>query len=197
MVNATFSVYLDTAGVDGTPGTSTDIDALGPPTLKFKNADNPTIDSNDKPTIPSGANIYTYWKSLYLKCDTNADAHTINNVKIYSDGTNSLDDGGGADSIDVNVGLQFPTHNSGATTGYEVANNANEMVAEHGGITTNASIFGYTSGAGLTVSISEAGSVINAANETTNYVITQCEISNAASAGATANETGTFSYDEA
>ncbi len=197
MVNATFSVYLDTLGVDGTPGASVDIDTLGPPTLKFKNADNSTIDSNDKPTIPTGANIYTYWKSIFLKCDANADAHTINNVKIYSNPPNNLDDGGGVDSIDVNVGLQFPTHNSGATTGYEIADNANEMVAEHGGITTNATIFNYASGTGLSVSISEAGNVINAANETTNYVILQCEISNTASAGATVNETGTFSYDEA
>ena len=197
MTNATFSVYLDTGGSDANPGASADIDALGPPTLKFKNADNSTIDSNDKPTIPGAGSIYSYWKSIYLKCDANADAHTINNVKIYSDGTNSMDDGGGADSIDVNVGLQFPTKNSGSNAGYEVANNANEMVAEHGGITTNASIFGYTSGAGLSVSISEAGNVINAANETTNYVILQCEIKSDASAGATTTETGTWSYDEA
>ncbi len=34
---AAFSVYYDTAGTDATPGASTDVDALGPPTLRFKN----------------------------------------------------------------------------------------------------------------------------------------------------------------
>ncbi|MFA5365191.1 MAG: hypothetical protein WC325_08440 [Candidatus Bathyarchaeia archaeon] len=192
MTNATFSVYLDTGGSDGSPGTSTDIDALGPPTLKFKNADNPTIDTNDKLSIPAAGTIYSYWKSIYLKCDANADAHTINNIKIYSDGSNGLGTG-----VDIMAGLQFPTHNSGATTGYEIANNANELVAEHGGVTSSASIFGYTSAAGLAVSISESGSVINAANETTNYVILQMNVASTASPGATATETLTFSYDEA
>jgi hypothetical protein len=192
MTNATFSVYFDWGGSDGTPGTSTDIDALGPPTLKFKNADDATIDTNNKLTIPASTTIYSYWKSIYLKCDANADTHTINNVKIYSDGSNSLGTG-----VDLNVGLQFPTHNSGATTGYEIANNANELVAEHGGITTKATIFNYNSGAGLTVSISESGNIINAANETTNYVILQMDVASTASPGATTTETGTWSYDEA
>jgi hypothetical protein len=192
MTNATFSVYLDTGGSDGSPGASTDIDALGPPTLKFKNADNATIDSNDKLTVPAAGTIYSYWKTIFLKCDANADVHTINNVKLYSDGTNSLGTG-----VDLMVGLQFPTKNSGATTGYEIANNANELVAEHGGITSSATIFGYNSGAGLTVSISEAGNIINAANETTNYVLLQMNVASTASPGATTQETLTFSYDEA
>lgn len=192
MTNATFSVYYEWGGSDGAPGTSTDIDALGPPTLQFKNHDDATIDTNYKLTVPAAGTIYSYYKHIFLKCDANADTHTINNVKIYSDGTNSLGTG-----VDVMVGLQFPTKNSGATTGYELANNANELVAEHGGITTDASIFNYNSGAGLSVSISESGSVINAANETTNYVVMQMNVASTASPGATTNETITWSYDEA
>jgi hypothetical protein len=191
LTNATFAFYLDTGGSDGSPGASTDISALGPPMIKYKNADNATIDSNDKPTIPAGATIYSFPKWMFLKCTANADTHTINNLKLYSDGTNSLGTG-----IDVKVGLQFPTKNSGATTGYEVANNANEMVAETA-LTSSASIFAYNSGAGLAISISEAGSVINAANETSNYFVSQCEYANTASPGATVNETATVSYDEA
>jgi hypothetical protein len=191
MTIATFDVFLDTGGSDGSPGASTGLTGLGPPTLKFKNADDATIDSNDKPTIPSGATIYSYAKFLFFKCTANADTHTINNLKLYSDGTNSLGTG-----IDVKVGLQFPTKNSGATTGYEVSNNANEMVSETA-LTTSATIFGYNSGAGLSLSISESGSVINAANETSNYFVMQCEYANTASPGATVNETATVSYDEA
>ena len=57
---AGFSVYLDTGGTDGTPGTSTDIDALGPPTLRFKQADNPTIDS-----VNPNANSYISGNKLF------------------------------------------------------------------------------------------------------------------------------------
>lgn len=187
---ATFSVYYDTGGSDGSPGASTDIDALGPPTLKFKNADNATIDTNDPLTIPAASSIYSYYKFCFLKCD-NADSHTMNNFKIYSDGSNGLGTG-----VDLKVGLQFPTHNSGATTGYELANNANEMVAETA-LTSSASVFDYTSGSGLAVSISESGSVINAANETTNYIVLQMSVASTASPGATPQETLTWSYDEA
>ena len=190
MTNATFSTYYDTGGSDGSPGAETNVDALGPPCLKFKLADNTTIDTNNPIVIPTGATVYSYYKFIKLFCTANADVHTINNVKIYSDGTSSTT------GVDVKVGLQFPTHNSGANTGYEVANNANEMVAETA-LTSSASIYGYTSGAGLSVSISESGSIINAANETTNYVVLQMEVSNTASPGATTSETYTWSYDEA
>jgi hypothetical protein len=188
---ATFNVYIDTGGSDANPGSSDSIDALGPPTLRFKNADNKTIDTNDRLVIPAAGTIYSYWKSIYLKC-TAADSHTMNNFKIYSDGSNSLGTG-----IDVMIGLQFPNKNSGSSSGYEVANNANEMVAEHGGITTSASIFNYASGTGLTVTCSEAGNAIDAANETTNYVILQMNVASTASPGDLTNETGTWSYDEA
>jgi hypothetical protein len=192
MTNATFSVYYDTAGSDGTPGASTDITALGPPTLKFKLADNTTIDTANPIVIPAPtATVYSFPKFIFLKCTANASTHTINNVKIYSDGSNTLGTG-----VDLMVGLQFPVHNSGATTGYELADNANEMVAETA-LTSSASIFGYASGTGLTVTISEAGSVINAANETTNYVVLQMNVSDTASPGPTPSETLTFSYDEA
>jgi hypothetical protein len=191
MTNATFSTYFDTGGSDGSPGASTAIDALGPPMLKFKNADNATIDTNNPLTIPAAGTIYSYYKFVFLKCTANADTHTINNLKIYSDGSNSLGTG-----VDWMIGLQFPTKNSGATTGYELANNANEMVAETA-LTTSATIFGYNSGAGLAVSISESGSVINAANETSNYTVHQFNVASTASPGVTTQETITWSYDEA
>lgn len=191
MTNATFSVYFDWGGSDNSPGTSTNIDALGPPTLKFKNADDATIDSNNKCTIPSGADIYSFFKQVFLKCTANADSHTINNVKVYSDGSNSLGTG-----VDLNIALQFPVHNSGATTGYDVAS-ANHMTTDHTDLSTEATIFNYNSGAGLAVSISESGSVINATNETTNYIVLQLKVSSTASPGATTTETFTWSYDEA
>jgi hypothetical protein len=196
---ATMSVKYDFGGADGAPGTQQDIDALGPPTLLFKLADNATIDQNNKMVIPAlGMGPYrSCWKHIYLYCD-NADGHSINNVKFYTDGSSGL----GTD-VAVKVGLQFPTKNSGSSAGYEVTdaavgNTVTEMVAGHGGLTSSASIFNYTAGAGaLSISISEAGNLINAATETTNYVVLQMEVDDGASPGQTANETGWFSYDEA
>ena len=169
MTNATFNVMFDWGGSNGSPGTSTAVDALGPPCLKFKNADDATIDTNDKITIPSGAAVCSFCKAIYLKCTANASSHTINNVKLYSDGANGLGTG-----VDLRVGLQFPTKNSGASTGYKVAT-ATEMTAGvyTGVVTSTATIFDYNSGSALSVSISETSSVIDAANETTNYVILQ------------------------
>jgi len=192
MTNATFSVIYDWAGSDNSPGTSTDITSLGPPTLKFKNADDATIDSNNKLTVPASTTIYSFFKQIFLKCTANADVHTINNVKIYSDGGNSLGTG-----VDCNVALQFPVHNSTpTTTGYDLATAAH-MTTDHTDVTTEASIFNYASGTGLAVSISESGSVINATNETTNYVVLQISVASTASPGVTTTETGTWSYDEA
>jgi hypothetical protein len=190
---ATFDVIYDWGGTDGTPGTSTDVDALGPPTIRFKNADDATIDTNNKLVVPGAGTKYSYWKHLYLKC-SNADSHTINNVAVYSDGSNSLGTG-----IDCVIGLQFPTKNSGASTGYEVAGADEELAAGHGGITSVASIFNYTAGEAndLDVSISESGSVINAANETTNYILMQMTVASTASPGDLTDETATWSYDEA
>ncbi len=188
---ATVSVYFDWGGADTAPGTSTDVDALGPPCLRFKNADDATIDGADKPTIPAAGTIYTYWKSIYLYCD-DADGHTLDNFRFYTDGANGLGTG-----CDIYVGLQFPTKNSGSDAGYEVANNANELVAEHGGITTSASIFDYTSGAALTVSCSETDNEINDTGETTNYIILQGRVASTASPGDCPNETLTIAYDEA
>jgi hypothetical protein len=194
---ATVSVRYDFGGADTAPGTQQDVDNLGPPRVKFKLADNATIDENDKLIIP-GAGLgpyYSYWKHIYLYCD-NADGHTLSNVKLYSEGTNNLGTG-----VDWKVGLQFPTKNSGSNAGYEVATGASpsgdELVANHGGITTSASIFGYTAASPLSVSISEAGGLINAAGETSNYTLHQINVSNTASAGTTGSITLYFSYDEA
>ena len=187
---ATVSIYLDTGGTDANPGTSTDTDALGPPTIRFKAADNPTIDANNKLVIPAAGIIYSYRKAIYLLCD-DADSHVLNNFKFYTDGNNGLGTG-----VDVYVGLQFPTKNSGSSAGYEVADNQTEMVADTA-LTSSASIFDYTSGAALTVSCSEGSNQIDDTGETINYLFTQMNVASTASPGDTPNEGFTIAYDEA
>jgi hypothetical protein len=172
---------------------------LGPPKLKFKLADDATIDQDNKLIIPSAGlgPYYSFGKHVYLYCDA-PPVTAVNNVKLYSSGTNTLGTG-----VDLMVGLQFPTKTNVLNTGYEVAEflggstvTSAELAAWHGGITSTSSIFNYTAASPLSVSISEAGNLINAVGETTNYVLLQMDVANTAVAGTTTTETFYFSYDE-
>lgn len=186
---AAFSIYLDTGGSDNSPGTNTDIDALGPPTLRFKQADDPTIDANDPMPIPAAGTEYSRWKQIYLFCDTAPDTQ-VDNLRFFTDG------GGFGTGITVNVGDEFPTHADGVETGYDVSD-TNEVMTNHTDITGSTDAFGHTSGSPLSgPSISESGNIINAQNETSNYLVLQMEVISTASPGDLANETFTIRYDE-
>ena len=193
----TMSIHFDFGGADAAPGTHQDIDDLGPPRMRFKLADNATIDEANPINIP-GAGLGPYHSALkhvHLYMDAAAGA-TVSAVKFYTDGVNTLGTG-----VDIKVGLQFPTNNSGASGAqYEVATadpTTTDMVAEHSIITSSASIFTYTSASPLSVTISEAGNVMNANGEMTNYLVFQSEVSNTASEGFTGRPNLYWSYTSA
>ncbi len=110
-------------------------------------------------------------------------------MQIYSDGT-TFDA-----NVALNIGDELPVHNSGATTGYDVADAA-EVMTNHTDITAVTNMNTYTSGSAKAVSISEAGSIINAINETTNYVVLDIAVGTGASPGTLSAETITWQYDE-
>lgn len=191
---ADMRVYFDFGGSDTSPGTEHDTESDGPPNLRFKTADDATIDTNNPIPIPTAGTKYSYWKQIYLYCNA-APSTKVDNVKLYSDG------GGFGTGIELKVGLQFPTKTAASDAGYEVAtgtpgDTGDEMVAAHAGLSSSASIFGYTSGSPLSVSIGEIGSLIDAQYETTNYVVMQMEVISTASPGDLTDETLTFQYDE-
>lgn len=187
---AAFNVYFDFGGSDGSPGTEQNIDSLGPPTLRFKDADDATIDTNNPIQIPAAGTNYSRYKHVYLKCST-APNTQVDNIKVYTDG------GGFGTGITVKIGSQFPTKNSGSDAGYEVSDASTEMVADHSGLSASSDLFGYTSGSPLSgPTISESGSVIDAIGETTNYIVLQMEVASTASSGNLTDETVTFQYDE-
>ena len=66
----------------------------------------------------------------------------------------------------------------------------------HANITAKTDAFSFTSGSPKTVTISEAGNIIDASGETTNYVVGQMDVADTASPGDLADETWTFQYDE-
>jgi len=186
---AVFNVNLDTGGTVDNPGLSTNTDPLGPPNLRYKRADDPTIDNNDPDIIPSAGISFSRWKQIFLIATTAPDTQ-VNNVKIYTDGV------GFGTGITVQVGDETPTHNSGATTGYDPADTNDDPLVNHVDITGVTDFFTFTSGSPKTVTISEAGAIINAIGETTDYLITQMEIINTASPGDLADETFTWEWDE-
>lgn len=194
---AAFSVYYDTAGTDATPGASTDVDALGPPTLRFKTEDNTTIDSVDPVPIPAAGTNYSYWKQIYLYCDTAPDTQ-VDNIKFYTDGT------GFGTGITLNVGNEFPVHNNASNAGYEVASTGGtsgttgiELTVGHAGVTGVTDAFTFTSGSPLSgPTISEDTSIINAIGESTNYLCLQLAVTSTATPGNKSDETLTFQYDE-
>jgi len=186
---AVFEVTLDTGGTVDNPALSTNTDPLGPPNVRYKRADNPTIDNINPNIIPSAGTTNSRWKSLFLKCTTAPDTQ-VNNVKIYTDGT------GFGTGITVQVGNETPIKNNASSAGYDPADTDDDPLTNHVDITGITDFFTFTSGSPKTVSISEAGGLINAINETTNYVVTQMDIINTATPGDLANETITWEWDE-
>ena len=193
---ATVSVYVDTGGSDGSPGSSTDIDALGAPNLQFRTEDTSTVDNAKPIVIPTSGTNYSFTKSCYLYCDS-APSVQIDNVQIYTDGSSGLGTG-----VGVVIGDELPTKNSGSSSGYKkatgtVGTTGNAMTSVYSGtITATTNFFTYTSGSTKALSISESGSIINASGETTNYFVLQMTVGTSASPGNTANETATIQYDE-
>lgn len=191
---AIVATFFDNQGVDGTPGTQQDTSGLGPPNVRFKTADDSTIDANNPIPIPTGSPNFSFWKHLYMRV-TGGTFTQIDNVKFFTDGTNF---GAG---IDTDVGDQNPVNNSGSQAGYILAvgtigTSGTEMIAGHSGITTKTDAFTFTSGSPRTISISEAGGILNATGERTDYNVFQMSVANTASPGDLTDETWTYQYDE-
>ncbi len=185
---AVVDVYLDFGGTDNTPGTEQDTDGLGPPNIRFKRADDATIDANNPMPIPAAGINYSRWKQIYLYCAT-APSTQIDNVKFYTDG------GSFGTGITLYVGDGTQTKNSGSDAGYDVSD-ANEVITNHTDVAAKTDLFSYTSGSPRTISISESGNIINAIGETTDYLVLNMEVDNTASPGNLADETWTWQYDE-
>ena len=190
------SVYFDFGGTDATPGTEQDVDALGPPTVRWKTADDATIDNANPVPIPPSGTKRSFWKQIYLFCDVAPDTQ-IDNLLFFTDGT------GYGTGITLQVGDQFPTKNSGTDAGYEVAtgvigDTGDEVIANHAGISAVTDAFTFTTGGSELVgpSISESTSVIDAAGESSNYLVFQCDVISTATPGNKPDETLTIQYDE-
>ncbi len=93
-----------------TGASATNVDGVG---ARFKLADNDTIDANNPIVIPPSGTTYSYIKNFEFYASSSP-ANTINNLRLYSDGGNTLGTG-----IDINVrtlATLTGTADSGTTT---------------------------------------------------------------------------------
>ncbi len=187
---ATVEIFTDFGGAVDAPGTKQNIDLLGPPNARFKDADNNTIDLLDPIPIPPSGTRFSRWKHFYPEIIVAPDTQ-IDNLKIFTDGS------GFGTGITVEVAQETTPNTSAASGGYDVADVSNEDMVNHVDvILTPEDFFTKTSGAPKTVTISEAGSILDAVGEESDYVILQMEVISTASPGDLADETITWEYDE-
>jgi hypothetical protein len=181
---AIFDVATDFGGSLDTPA-SVDITATN---LRYKDADDNTQDLNNPIIIPAAGNVLSRWKHIFLKCSTAPDTQ-VDNVKVYTT-TDPFPTG-----ITLLLGTETPDKTDLTTGGYDPSNVSDEAMTNHVDITGSAAI-PTTSGTAKTITIGEAGSIINLAGETCDYLVTQLQVASTATQGTMPVETIRFLYDE-
>ena len=141
----------------------------GTATVRFKNADNATVDFNDPMVIPTAGTDYSYEKILRL--NATGTFTQITNYKAYTDGTNGLGTG---------VALYYKTEASygtptqpSATTGFT-------------------DIFTKTSGTPITLGTP----TVTATGDFGSFLTLLLTVGTSATQGTAPAETLTFAWDE-
>ena len=184
---AVFDVAIDFGGAVDAPGT---VDQVAT-NLRYKDADNNTQDLNNPMVIPGAGSVLSRWKQCFLKCTTAPDTQ-VDGVVFFTT-TNPYPTG-----VVLLAGDETPVKTDLLTTGYDVSDVSDEDMTNHADITATTDVAAnYTSsGSSLAVSITESGNVINATGETTDYVVTQLQVSSTATQGTMPTETLRFEYNE-
>lgn len=157
--------------------------------FRFQNEDTNDQDTAAPITIPSAGTVFAFWRHIFLHCTTAPDTQ-IDNVRIHTDDVTPPFTG-----VNFFVGNGTQTKNSGSSAGYDPGQAL--VLTTHDTITAQTDFFTFGSGDPRSVTISEAGSVINAIGELTDYVVLQCEVGTTAVQGVQAPaETITWLYDE-
>lgn len=152
---------------NGAGGTGTDKTSG---TIRFKNADDATVDLNDPMVVPGSGTDYSYEKWLRLNV-TGGSYSQITNIEAYSDGANGLGTG---------VGLYAKAVTSYATPA--------EATATAG----YTDFFTYTSGSPLSL----GAGPFTSTGEKGDHLVMIATVASTASGGLTASETLTIAWDE-
>lgn len=152
---------------NGAGGTGTDKTSGS---IRFKNADNATVDLVNPMVKPVSGTDYSFEKWLRLNV-TGGTYSQITNIRMYTDGSSGMGTG---------VGLYAK-----AVTNYATP-------AEATSTTGYASAFTYTSGSSLSL----GAGPFTSTGEKGDHAVLMCTVADTASQGVTAAETLTFAFDE-
>ena len=144
--------------------------------VRFKNANNSTVDSNDPLVVPSDATVYSYPKQLRAYMEA-APSVQISNMRWYSDGASSW---GTSVGVGVkNIGITYATQATAAIEG-------------------TADFFGKTSAAPLDGDTTDAGPFVPADDDSYigDLILLQMWLTPSASQGSLDAESITLAYDE-
>ncbi len=140
-------------------------------TIRFKNADNATVDLVNPMVVPASGSDYSFEKWLRMKIGATGPASQISNLKFYTDGANGL--GTGVSLWAKAVTTYATPAEATATTGYTDA-------------------FTYTSAAPLSLG---AGPYSTINTEMGDHCVMIAKVDSTAGPG-TPSETLNFSWDE-
>jgi len=155
---------IEKNGAGGTPTDKTS------GTIRFKNADNSTVDTSNPMVKPPSGTDYSFEKWIRLNV-TGGTYTEITNVKAYSDGANGMGTG---------VGLYAKAVASYATP------------AEAASTAGYTDFFTYTSGSALTLGAGPYSST----GEKADHLVMIMTVADTASGGITPSETLTIAWDE-
>lgn len=152
------------AGTDKTDGT-----------VRFKDADDATVDANDPLQVPVAGSIYSYTKKLRAYMEAPPDVQ-ISNFRWYSDGENGF-----------GTGIGVTVKNLGVTWG------ANFKTQQSGG----SDLFGYDSGSPLDGDGTDTGPFVpdDDGSYIGDLIELQMSVASTASNGSLSAETLTLAYD--
>ncbi len=152
---------------NGAGGTQTDKTSG---TIRFKNADNATVDTNNRMVVPVSGTDYSFEKWLIFQVDSAA-AVDLQNLKFYTDGANGFGTGVGLYAKAVTT-YATPAEAT-STSGYTDA-------------------FTYTSAAPLSLGTGP----YTGTGEKGDHCVMILTVASTAAPGLLSTETLTFSYDE-
>ena len=180
---ATATVKDNIGGTANTPASCSTVT-----NLRYKEADNNVQNLCNPVTIPSCGTKFSFWKHtfvIFTGCFTQ-----ICNVNWFVTCFNWT-------GTTYTVGDGVQAKNSGASVGYDPATGL-DILTCHDTIacTTDAGATYTNSCTGRTVTISESCSQVDAACETTDYIVTNLVLDNTAVSGTQTARTVTFEYDE-
>lgn len=150
-------------------------------TVRFKVADNSTVDTNDPLVIPSTGQNYSFQKWLRLFIGATGPATAITNPVFYTDGVNGY-----------GTGVKLWAKSNASYIQPVIPSNANDPPIWTG-TTEYDNAFGFTSVSPLTLG---TGSYTATSADFGDYLVLVMEAEQGAAQGSVTAETFTFAYDE-